>query len=139
MNEYLERKERTSRIIKKFPRQKIMVNYIDELWSIDLADFSNKKYEFKYVLFVIDGWSKYLWISFLKNKTADEILNGILDIFKQTTRRPEKIMSDQEAGLFSKKAKDFFKKIIFSYIIQILVQTNKQHLIIHLLKELLGL
>ena len=110
MNEYLERIERTSRIIKKFPRQKIMVNYIDELWSIDLADFSNKKYEFKYVLFVIDGWSKYLWISFLKNKTADEILNGILDIFKQTTRRPEKIMSDQEAGLFSKKAKDFFQK-----------------------------
>ena len=139
MNEYLERIERTSRIIKKFPRQKIMVNYIDELWSIDLADFSNKKYEFKYILFVIDGWSKYLWIAFLKNKTSDEILNGILDIFKQTTRRPEKIMSDQEAGLFSKKAKDFFKKIIFSYIIQILVQTNKQHLIIHLLKELLGL
>ena len=68
--------DRRKRIIKKFPRQKIIVYGIDDLWSIDLADFSKNNYDFKYVLFAIDGWTKYLWISFLKSKTSHSIIIG---------------------------------------------------------------
>ena len=105
-----ERFERTKRIIKKFPRQKIIVYGIDDLWSIDLADFSKNNYDFKYVLFVIDAWSKYLWISFLKSKTSHSIITGLKYIFKSAERKPEKIMSDMESGLFSKETQNFLKE-----------------------------
>ena len=106
----IERFERTKRIIKKFPRQKIIVYGIDDLCSVDLADFSKNNYEFKYVLFVIDGWSKFLWISFLKSKTSRSIIDALKDIFKSSERKPEKIMSDMDSGLFSKETQNFLKE-----------------------------
>ena len=71
------------------------------------------------VLFVIDGWSKYLWISFLKSQTSRSIIAGLKDIFKSSERKPEKIMSDMESGLFSKETQNFLKENNNFYTIQI--------------------
>ena len=56
-------------VIGKFPRNKYVVNTIDSLWEMDLADLSNIRSHndnYKYLLFVIDVFSRYLWIQPLK-------------------------------------------------------------------------
>ena len=49
---------------KNYPTNKIVYNHIDEIWSIDLADMVDSKISnnkvFRYILIIIDSYSKYL-------------------------------------------------------------------------------
>ena len=57
---------------KNYPTNKIVYNNIDEIWSIDLAVFSDYKTSnnkgFRYIFIIIDNFCKYLWAIPLKNK-----------------------------------------------------------------------
>ena len=49
-------------VINKFPRKKIIVNYIDEIYSCDLVDmvkYSRMNNGYKYIFTNIDVFSKY--------------------------------------------------------------------------------
>ena len=66
-------------IIKNFKRREVYSSFKDNIWSIDLADMSliskfNKG--IKYLLCVIDLFSKYSWAIHLKNKKGDSIVEG---------------------------------------------------------------
>ena len=59
------------RAIKKFPKRQVVSLYVDEIWAMDLVDMStyveyNKQH--KYLLTVIDVYSKYAWAEPLKYK-----------------------------------------------------------------------
>ena len=49
---------------KNYPTNKIIYNHIDEIWSIDLSDMNDDKISnnksYRYILIVIDNFSKYL-------------------------------------------------------------------------------
>ena len=58
---------------RKFQRKRVKVNSIDEIWTADLIDmqaFSKDNNGIKYLLTVIDIFSKFLWIVSLKQKTG---------------------------------------------------------------------
>ena len=72
---FLENKELAEElrkpIIKNFKRRKVYSAFKDYIWGADLADISliskfNK--DIKYLLCVIDTFSKYSWVIPLKNK-----------------------------------------------------------------------
>ena len=69
---------------KNYETNKIIYYHIDEIWSIDLADFSdyttsnNKGY--RYIFVIIDNFSKYLWAIPLKSKYSQTILNEFSNI-----------------------------------------------------------
>ena len=48
---------------KNYPTKKITYSHIDEIWSIDLGDFSDYKTSnnkgYRYILIIIDNVSKY--------------------------------------------------------------------------------
>ena len=48
---------------RNYPTNKIVYNYIDEIWSIDLADFSDYKVSnnknYRYIFIIIDNFSNY--------------------------------------------------------------------------------
>ena len=54
----------SSRPKKNYPTNKIVYNHNDEIWSINLADFSDYKTSnnkgFRYIFIIIDNFSKYL-------------------------------------------------------------------------------
>ena len=56
---------------KKVPTRKIVYNQNDEVWSIDLADFSDYKTSnnkrFRYLFVRIDNCGEYLWAIAFKN------------------------------------------------------------------------
>ena len=69
---------------------------IDEIWAADLIDmqaFSKDNNGIKYLLIVIDIFSKFVWIVLLKRKTGQEIANAFSSILKE--RRPSKTWVDR--------------------------------------------
>ena len=66
-------------VFRKFPRNKYVVNTVDSLWEMDLADVSNIKSHndnYKYLLFVMDVFSRFLWIQPIKDKTAKNVISA---------------------------------------------------------------
>ena len=62
-------------VTRKFRRRRVNVNGIDEVWAADLIDmhsFSKDNKGIKYLLTVIDIFSKFVWIVPLKRKTGQE-------------------------------------------------------------------
>ena len=62
-------------IKRKFTLRRVIVNHINEIWAADLVEmqqFSKWNKGYKYLLMVIDVFSKYGWIVPLKNKGETE-------------------------------------------------------------------
>ena len=98
---------------KNYPTNKIIYNDIDEIWSIDLADFSDYKTSnnkgFRYIFIVIDNFSKYLWAIPLKNKYSQTITNEFSNIPIKSKRKPIKIESDRGAEFYKSIFQNFLK------------------------------
>ena len=70
---------------KMFPRNPYTVTNIDDAWEMDLADLSSlSKYndKYKYLLNVIDIFSRYAWSVPLKDKTGTSITSALKSLFK---------------------------------------------------------
>lgn len=103
----------------KFPRLPILVNKIDEQWQIDLMDMSwVSQYNdgYRYLLNVIDCFSKFAWSRPIRKKTGLEVVQALENIFSKQ-RVPEKLQSDQgkefansdfKALMIRKKINHFF-------------------------------
>ena len=108
---------------KRWKRNRIYVSHIDEQWECDLLDYSQfSRYNkgFKYLLIVIDVFSKYLMVTPLKTKKADVIVGAFISIFEFLHRKPLKIRSDR--GLEFENFK--FRKMCKEYNINFFTTTN---------------
>lgn len=104
-------KELHKPIKTKFKRRRVLVFNIDDIWSSDLMDKQdiakhNKGY--KYILTIIDIFSKYAYAIPLKTKSSREIMEAFTKLF--ITKRPKKLWTDQGSeftnNLFTKFLKD---------------------------------
>ena len=81
-------------IIRKFKKRKVYSIFKGNHWSADLADMQlinifNKR--FRFLLCVIDTFSKYAWVVPLKDKKGVSIVNAFQSILKKSNRKPNKI------------------------------------------------
>ena len=93
---------------RRFPRNKIYVSYINEMFEADLVDlsmFSRMNNSYKYILTVIDCFSKFLFAEPLKTKTPLEIINAFKKIIK--IRQPMKLRTDRGLEFNNKHFKKF--------------------------------
>jgi hypothetical protein len=98
---------------RNFERRRVMVNGIDEQWSADLADMSRLAKDndgFRYLLTVIDIFSKHAWAIPLKNKDAKTTAYAFEKIFKESKRIPQKMQTDDGKEFFNKEVKALFEK-----------------------------
>lgn len=68
----------------KFKRRRVISQGIDYQWDVDLADVSNlQKFNrnIRYLLIVIDVFSRYLWVEPITDKKAKTVLNALQTIF----------------------------------------------------------
>ena len=87
-----------------------MVSGIDKIWAADLADMtalSEDNEGVKYLLLVIDIFSKYGWIEPLKNKKGKTLANALKTIFKE--RKPEKLWTDKGREFYNKDVKELIE------------------------------
>ena len=105
-------KEVFSPQITKFRRERIIPLYKDETWSADLIDKSSlSKYNnnYKFILTVIDIFTKYAWAIPLKNKSGLSITNGFKLVLGEG-RKPEKLWVDRGSEFYNKTFKSLLKE-----------------------------
>ena len=81
-------------IIRKFNKRKIYSSFKDNIWCADLADMqllSKFNKGIKYLLCVIDLFSKYAFVVPLKDKKGITIVNAFQNILNKSKRKPNKI------------------------------------------------
>ena len=112
-------KEVFSPQITKFRRERIIPLYKDETWSADLIDKSSlSKYNnnYKFILTVIDIFTKYAWAIPLKNKFGLSITNGFKIVLSERpqsgfgVRKPEKLCVDRGSKFYNKTLKSLLKE-----------------------------
>ena len=86
-------------IIRKFEKRKVHAAFKDNIWGADLADMQLlSKYNkgIRFLLCVIDIFSKYAWVVPLKDKKGISIVKAFQIILKQlNSRKPNKIWVDK--------------------------------------------
>ena len=99
--------------MRNCPTIKIVYNHIDEIWSIDLADFLKYKTSinkvYRYIFFIIDNFTKYLWAIPLKNKSSQTITDEFSNSLNKSKRSPLKIESDRGAEFYNSLFQNFLK------------------------------
>ena len=102
-------KELQKPIIRNFKKRTVYSEFRDDIWGADLADMqliSKFNEGFRFLLCVIDIFSKYAWIVRLNDKKGVSIVNAFQKILKESNRKLNKIWVD--AG--SKFCNSSFKK-----------------------------
>ena len=95
-------------VVRTFPRSRYVVNTIDSLWEMDLADFSNIQSSndgYRFLLVVIDVFSKFLWVQPLKDKRAQSVIKALKVIL--SGRKPRSIKSDKGSEFKNKDVQRF--------------------------------
>lgn len=100
--------------IRKFKRRRTIIKGLDDLWQADLAEFcsySTDNRGYKYVLVVIDCFSKFLWTYGLKSKSMTEVSTAMKYILENSNGRiPKNIQTDQGTEFFNSKFATLMKK-----------------------------
>ena len=90
-------------------RKRRVISYgIDEIWATDLVamqKYSKWNKGFKYLLMVIDIFSKYGWIVALTDKKTESVSLAFVHIFKKSKRKPEKLWTYKGSEFISKHFK----------------------------------
>ena len=79
------KKKQTGSGIKKFKRRKVHSSFKDNIWDVYLAHMQLKsryKKGIKYLLCIIDVFSKYAWVVPLKDEKGVSIVYGFQKIFR---------------------------------------------------------
>ena len=97
-----------------YSTNKTDVYHIDDIWSLDILDLkdygpeNNKRY--RYVLVIIDNFSKFGWTTPLKNKNAQTKKNSFEKFLKSSKRKPDFLEGDRDRGFYNSIFQDSLNK-----------------------------
>lgn len=100
-------------IKRKFKRRKTISAGIDYQWQADLADlqkYSKDNNNYRYLLCVIDVFSKYAWVIPIKNKTGQILIEAFESILKKSNRIPKSLQTDKGSEFKNKYFQKFLKE-----------------------------
>jgi len=109
---------------KRFYRNTYSVSNLMDVWETDLVDIQNlAKYNdnYKYLLTVIDVFSKYLYVIPLKSKTGPDVTAAFCSIFKEPKyskpfrRRPVWVRTDKGKEFLNKHFQNMLKRENIQY------------------------
>ena len=99
---------------KNYSTNKTGVHHVDDTWSLDILDLKDYGPEnnrgYRYVLVIIDNFSKFGWTSPLKNKNAQTIKDSFENILITSKRKPNLIESDRGKEIYNNIFQDFLNK-----------------------------
>ena len=95
----------------KFPRQKILMSYIDQQWDADIMDMSKfAKFNngHKYIAVFIDIFSRYAWAERMKTKKPTEMINIMKIVFSEG-RKPDYLRTDKGSEYTGNAVKQYMR------------------------------
>ena len=116
-NENISKKELAEEIhkpiIRNFNKTKVRLLFIDNIWGADLADMqliSKFNEVFRFLLCVIQIYSKYVWVIPLKDMKGITIINAFQKSWKESNRKPNKIRLHQDSEFYNESMKSWLEK-----------------------------
>ena len=84
---------------RNYNTNKTDVYHIDDIWSLDILDLKDYAPEinrgYRYVLVIIDNFSKFGWTIPLKKKNTQKIKDSFENILISSKRKPNLIETDR--------------------------------------------
>ena len=99
-------------IKKTFEKRQVFAKKVDDIWAADLVDmkyYSRTNKGYKYLLTIIDVFSKYGWIIPLKNKSGPETVRAFTELWDEKGQKPPKL-------LWTDKGKEFDNKLFLALL-----------------------
>ena len=125
---WIQKQESYSRnkgVKRQFERGRVIVAGIDDQFDADLAsliDYANENDGYKYLLVVIDIFSRYAWVEPIKDKTSHQIVNAFNKILSEG-RKPRRLRSD---GAKDFTSQHFKNNLELNDITHIVTHSEKQ-------------
>ena len=97
---------------RNYPRRKFQMRGIDDTWQADLVDmqaYSHDNNGYKYLLTIIDVFSKFSWVVPAKSKSAEDITNAMKSVLIHS-RKPKSLQVDSGSEFFNAKFKLLMQK-----------------------------
>lgn len=94
-----------------FKRRRVIIKSLLDLFQIDLVEmipYAKENKGYKYLLGVINCFSKFAWAFPLKTKTGPEVCNAMKNVFREQV--PKNIQSDMGKEFFNKDFKELMTK-----------------------------
>ena len=111
-NELGERQRVANELHKPFrkPKQlrKIYFRSKDNIWNADLVIMPPEN-NHKYILTILDGYTRYAWCIPLKTKKGEEVAEAFKSIIKKSNRKPNKLWVDQGKEFYNEHMYKLFK------------------------------
>ena len=96
---------------RNFPKRFVFVRNVDDIWGSDLIELQKLSKENsgnRYILTVLDVFSKYGYAVPLKTKTGKEVANALQSIFKKET--PKKLWVDRGKEYYNQEVLKLLKE-----------------------------
>ena len=66
-----------------------------------MESLPSKSRDVKYLLWVIDVFTKYVWLKVLKDKKVKTVFHGFIEIVNESNRKPNKLCVDQRRYFYN--------------------------------------
>lgn len=98
---------------KRFPRRFVSVPTLNHQFGADLIEvkYPRSNYNKKYILVVMDHFTRTAWLEGLKSKSADVVLAAIKAIFKRSKRTCKLFTTDDGREFVNSKLKAYFSTL----------------------------
>ena len=100
-------------IIRKWEKNESKLTFYRQYWVANPADMqliSKFNKGFRFLLCVIDIYSKYAWVIPLKDKQSGTITNPFQKVFKESYRKPNKTWVDKDSKFYDRSMKLWLEK-----------------------------
>ena len=97
---------------KNFLRRKVIIRSIDETWQADWVEmqpYSRINKGYKYLLTVIDNFSKYAWVVPVKTKSGPNVTAAFKSILDKG-RKPQKLHTDRGLEFYNENFQRLLKQ-----------------------------
>ena len=99
---------------RTFPKRRVFAHEVDGIWTADLVDmqsFAKANKGYKYILMIIDVFSKYGWGIPLKTKTGVEVASAFENLWKKAkVPHPKKLWTDKGREFYNKSMNKLLSK-----------------------------
>ena len=99
---------------KTFKKRRVFASGVDAIWAADLVEmqtFARKNKGYKYILMIIDVFSKFGWAVPLKTKTGIEVTAAFQHLWETPqSPPPQKLWTDKGKEFYNRPMKELLKK-----------------------------
>jgi len=98
---------------KNFKRRRTIIKGLHDLYQADLVEmipYASTNRGFRYILMVLNAFSKKLWARPVKRKTGEEVTKAMKQILNEVKVMPKNLQTDQGKEFFNKHFQELIEK-----------------------------